>query len=492
MGVVEQVGLAADVPVGCPLIGYDNKVTSSNVSATTEDDGFPATSLADPATYTKWKSATFVNTLVMLLHFDGSDGAVTVTDSFQGRSFTGAAGFTSAQIDTAQQKFGASSFLFPANSPPDYILAVGSSHFAFGADDFTIDFWVRFNSVTGTAVIYDSRPLATNGAYPTIYRSGTSLRYLVSSVDRITGATVLAINTWYHVALIRKGTSTKLFLDGVQEGSTYTDTNVYLNGASRPSIGGAGDTLQTNGLNGWLDEVRVVRFADWNNLPFTAPVAAHSTAIIQYLTFDISSIAAISYVGVAKHNFFTMQVSVSVEMDDGSGYVELIAPAIPGDNDPIIYRFTPHTANSPVVSSVRLKLSFNLVSGQPEVSVIYIGELLVLERSIKIDARHVPITYGRRTTVLNGMSESGNFMGRVMLNEFRQSKAEFDWFQSDFYRSDIDAFLDAAQEFPFFWAWSPEEYPAEVGYVWLTNNAEPEVDPVTRRIELDLEMRGVA
>ena len=128
----------------------------------------------------------------------------------------------------------------------------------------------------------------------------------------------------------------------------------------------------------------------------------------------------------------------------------------------------------------------------PEAAVIYVGELLVLERSIKIDTGHVPITFGRRTNIVNGMSETGNFLGRIVLGEHRTSKAQFAWFTSAFYRSDIDEFLEAAQEAPFFWAWNPLEYPDETGYVWLINDAEPEVDPVTRRIALELEMRGVA
>ena len=65
----------------------------------------------------------------------------------------------------------------------------------------------------------------------------------------------------------------------------------------------------------------------------------------------------------------------------------------------------------------------------------------------------MPINYGRRTTIVDGMSESGNFLGRIVLGEHRQSTAEFEWFTPDFYRSDIDEFLEAAQEFPFFWAW---------------------------------------
>src|SRR4029078_5904667 len=121
------------------------------------------------------------------------------------------------------------------------------------------------------------------------------------------------------------------------------------------------------------------------------------------------------------------------------------------------------------LGGVRLRLRPDLAA--PEMAVVYAGTLLVLERSITIGQKHVPITYGRRTNIVNGMSETGNFTGRIVLGEYRESKAEFEWFTPSFYRlgstanilagADItlNNFLDAAQEFPFFWVWNPRDYP---------------------------------
>jgi hypothetical protein len=169
----------------------------------------------------------------------------------------------------------------------------------------------------------------------------------------------------------------------------------------------------------------------------------------------------------------------------------LIAPQVMADDQPIIFRFQQVTA-----AQVRIKIAVtdaSAASAFPEAAVVYVGRLLVLERSITMKG-HTPITYGRQTNVVSGMSESGNFLGRIVLGESRTSKAEFEWFTSAFYRQNegVDDFLAAAQETPFFWAWSPDEYPLETGYVWLTNDAMPEVDPATRRVGLTLEMKGVA
>jgi hypothetical protein len=217
-----------------------------------------------------------------------------------------------------------------------------------------------------------------------------------------------------------------------------------------------------------------------------------NTAGIELITLNTSSANAIDYVGIVRHNFGTMRVPVSLETTD-SPPVVLITPQVFTDNLPILFRFAPQ-----ILGGVRIRIDYSANSPPesslfpPEAAVIYVGRLLVLERSITIGQGHVPISYGRRSSIVNGMSETGNFLGRIVLGEYRQSKAQFEWFTSTFYRASIDAFIAAAQEIPFFWAWSPLEYPAEVGYVWLTNNVEPEVDPVTRRIALTLEMRGIA
>lgn len=213
----------------------------------------------------------------------------------------------------------------------------------------------------------------------------------------------------------------------------------------------------------------------------------------EVITFTINN--TVSYVGVAKHNWGSLGVPVSVEYsttNSPSDFVQVIAPTILTDNSPIIFRFFPVD-----VAQIRIKIAVtdaSVLTAFPEAAVIYVGRILVMERSITIGKGHTPIPYGRQVNVVNGMSERGNFLGRIVLGESRSSKAEFEWFTSGFYRQveGLDDFLEAALEIPFFWAWSPDEYPLETGYVWLNNEAVPEVDPVTRRVALTLDMRGVA
>ena len=180
-----------------------------------------------------------------------------------------------AQISTTQSKFGGSSMYFDGTG--DYLLsnAATTNLYAFGTGDFTVEMWIRFSAI-GTDVyhFYDSRPASTDGAYPTLRTNASSqLEYIANSAVRITGAT-LTTNTWYHIAVARAGTSTKLFVDGVQSGSTYTDSTNYLNAALRPLVGGSGFHVTTLSLNGYIDDLRVTKGVARYTANFTAPTAA--------------------------------------------------------------------------------------------------------------------------------------------------------------------------------------------------------------------------
>jgi hypothetical protein len=205
----------------------------------------------------------------LLLHCEGADGSTTFTDSSPLAKTVVVGG--NAQIDTAQFKFGSASALFDGTG--DYLRLDGSAAFAFGAGDFTIDFWLRRNVTGATHYLYDARPAGTDGLYPTLYVfSDNVLYYYTNGANRIAGGS-LSAGVWYHIALTRQAGQTRLFVNGVQVGSTYADTNTYLNGAQRPSIGISGLDLAGGGLNGWLDEIRVSKdFARWA-AAFTAPAA---------------------------------------------------------------------------------------------------------------------------------------------------------------------------------------------------------------------------
>lgn len=192
----------------------------------------------------------------LLLHFDAPNGSITLKD-FSASNHTVTA-FGNAQITTAQSKFGGSSIVFDGGA--DYFLLDGSADFLFGTGDFTIEFWTRLNATGITQTIYDSRPPifdGTNG--PDIYvNTSNKLVWFINDpgTDAIISATSISSSSFTHAAIAKASGSTRMFIDGVQEGGTYADSQDYVNPPSRPVIG-TDTSLTIFPFNGWIDELRV-------------------------------------------------------------------------------------------------------------------------------------------------------------------------------------------------------------------------------------------
>ena len=200
----------------------------------------------------------------LLLHGNGTNGSTTFTDSSSNALTVTGSG--NAQIDTGIKKFGTGSIELDGTG--DYLIVTGGTGFEYGTGNFTIECFVYFNSVTGAKIIYDQRISGTETQRPTIYHNGTTLIYYVAG-DRITGAT-LTTGVWHHIAVSRSGTSTRMYLNGTQVGSTYTDTTNYLNGTNRPLIGSDG-FAGANFLNGFVDDLRVTKGVARYTAAFTPP-----------------------------------------------------------------------------------------------------------------------------------------------------------------------------------------------------------------------------
>jgi hypothetical protein len=179
----------------------------------------------------------------------------------------------SASVNTSVKKYGTGSLSF--NGSTDYLLpSANTTPYIFGTGNFTIETWIYFNDVTSEQEFIDFRPASTNGAYPMIYVQSGTIRYFVSSSDRITSGTVTT-GVWYHVAVARVGSVTTMYINGNSVG-TYADTTNYLCGANRPAIG-VNLNLNSHFLNGYIDDLRITNGVARYTANFTPPIAALPT-----------------------------------------------------------------------------------------------------------------------------------------------------------------------------------------------------------------------
>jgi hypothetical protein len=115
---------------------------------------------------------------------------------------------------------------------------------------------------------------------------------------------------------------------------------------------------------------------------------------------------------------------------------------------------------------------------------------LVCERGTHQD--YVPINLARTTTAPIGISESGHFLGRVVISEGRASPFSLKLLRPTWYREKMDPMVKALRSRPTFFAWKPTEFPNDVGFVFVTNDPKPTRSFDTGRFSVEFQMTGVA
>ncbi|MBU2541135.1 MAG: LamG domain-containing protein [Candidatus Omnitrophica bacterium] len=218
---------------------------------------------------------------VLMLHFDGDDGSTDFMDSSFSNHTVTAHG--NAQIDTAESKFGGASGLFDGYA--DYLTVSDSDDWYFN-EDFTIDFWTKFNALpTGaSSYVIGSQLTGIPGHQWELYfHEGPGIhRFRLYVVKNNTSYFVVnsdyesySVDTWYHIALTRNDDWYKIFIDGMQDIAPTYNTFVWENYAANLQIGSWGATYPEYALNGWLDEFRISKgIARWTS-DFTPPTSEY-------------------------------------------------------------------------------------------------------------------------------------------------------------------------------------------------------------------------
>ena len=163
-----------------------------------------------------------------------------------------------------------------------WIGATASANFAYGTQNFTIECWVQFTSVGTLQYIIDQRSASTS-ICPSIYlNTDNKIYYYVNGSNVITSTNTVTTDTWYHIAVSRSSSNTKMFINGVQEGSTYSDSNNYANANARF---GVEFTANSNYLNGYLSNIRLSRGFSYYTSDFTPSTIPLTISTLYTLAF---------------------------------------------------------------------------------------------------------------------------------------------------------------------------------------------------------------
>lgn len=204
---------------------------------------------------------------LLLMHFDGTNGGTTFTDSSRFARSVTASG--NVNISTGQKKFGTASAYF--DGAGDFIYG-SYSNLALGAGDFTVDFWI-YPTEARDQSLFETRIRGGAASQPNSIAifmvSSRAIQLQLTSGGGNT-TTLVTLNTWTHIALVRSGTTMKLYINGV---SSLTVTSSLDFGVQGLTIGVSADAAGPY-YKGYYDELRMLKgVAAWtaNFTPPTVP-----------------------------------------------------------------------------------------------------------------------------------------------------------------------------------------------------------------------------
>jgi hypothetical protein len=238
----------------------------------------------------------YYSAVSLMLSMDGTNGSTTFTDSSLNALTVTASG--NAQISTTQSKYGGASAYFDGSG--DYLSISDATRFNFGSGDFTVEFWF-YNSNSADeskclVAINNNNPSVGYAGIRVYYWLNNTIETLISStgsswavIANTAAANSVSKNAWNHYAVVRSGNTIKIFLNGTQYISDKTMTGSVYSSSSHLVGGLIVSSSVTQTFNGYIDDLRISRFARYvsNFTPPTAalPTTASSTVADPYYNY---------------------------------------------------------------------------------------------------------------------------------------------------------------------------------------------------------------
>ena len=157
----------------------------------------------------------------------------------------------------------------------DWLVVPANTNFNL-SNDFTIECWFNSSHFAGTGQQTRLFNFGTNGLDAYFYTTAFSniLSIGLAGTTKITGTIPVANGIWHHIAVVKYNGVTKLFVDGVQSGSSYTTPITNLNnGVTNPlSIGAYNNSVNGQLSAAYLSNFRIVNgTAVYTTSAFTPP-----------------------------------------------------------------------------------------------------------------------------------------------------------------------------------------------------------------------------
>ena len=188
------------------------------------------------------------------------------------------------------------------------VLTLASGQFpVLGTNNFTMEAWVYTNSVaSGTSGIFDMWNGGTTAFL--LRRSSTNLQIYVQGSQTIDSGAILNVNTWFHVAVVRNGTTITLYVNGLSVGTPITSYSTSITGNVALGIGGTA----TTGNEGWIGYITNARIVNGTAV-YTSAFTPPTTPLTAVANTSLLTCQSNRFIDNSTNNFtFTKSGDVSV------------------------------------------------------------------------------------------------------------------------------------------------------------------------------------
>jgi len=179
-----------------------------------------------------------------------------------------------SQVNTSVVKYGTGSMYFDGTG--DWLLSPNNQAMVSGSGNFTIECWINLSNLSSTKGILFGADTNCLG-----FRVGQSYLGNVNGLgicrNNVTDveycAFTFATNTWYHVAVVRNGTSILFFVNGVQQTTVGSGGGSYSFAVPSSGYYVGCNNATTEPFAGYIDDIRMTRGVARYISNFTPPVA---------------------------------------------------------------------------------------------------------------------------------------------------------------------------------------------------------------------------
>jgi hypothetical protein len=204
-----------------------------------------------------------------------ADSSPFVDNSFHASAITNSSG-TPTELNTTTKKYGSGSARFYRNASTS--LSVATNNNLDLASTFTMEAWVYLTGHPSGLNSICGKWGGSNYSYLFALSSSGSMETTQLNVYFNEGSTgpsftfsTPTLNTggWYHIAVVRNGSSLLAFLNGIQVGSTQSYSGTPATRSGPLTIGSAG--ADGHHFDGFIDDLRITRGIARYTTTFTPP-----------------------------------------------------------------------------------------------------------------------------------------------------------------------------------------------------------------------------